>query len=214
MLSTKSSVSAPVVSRKYSAMVSADRATRRRAPGRLVHLAEDHAGLLDDAAAGVADLGSPAFPARGRSLRGSARRRRRTPSNRRGPGDTGDQLGENHRLAQPGTAEQPALPPRTNGVSRSITLMPVSNSSVFVDRSSSGGRIAVDRPIFLGIHRTAAVDRLAQQVEHAAQRRLADGHRHRSARYRCSPARASCRRCCPGRRSERDRRPGAAALRP
>jgi hypothetical protein len=33
MLSTKSSVSAPVVSRKYSAMVSAERATRRRAPG-------------------------------------------------------------------------------------------------------------------------------------------------------------------------------------
>ena len=33
MLSMNSSVSVPVVSRKYSAMVRADRATRRRAPG-------------------------------------------------------------------------------------------------------------------------------------------------------------------------------------
>ena len=33
MLSMKSSVSAPVWSRKYSAMVSAESATRRRAPG-------------------------------------------------------------------------------------------------------------------------------------------------------------------------------------
>ena len=33
MLSTKSRVSAPVLSRKCSAMVSADSATRRRAPG-------------------------------------------------------------------------------------------------------------------------------------------------------------------------------------
>ena len=33
MLSTNSSVSVPVVSRKYSAIVRADRATRRRAPG-------------------------------------------------------------------------------------------------------------------------------------------------------------------------------------
>jgi hypothetical protein len=33
MLSMKRSTSAPVVSRKYSAIVSADRPTRRRAPG-------------------------------------------------------------------------------------------------------------------------------------------------------------------------------------
>jgi hypothetical protein len=33
MLSMKSSVSTPVWSRKYSAMVRAERATRRRAPG-------------------------------------------------------------------------------------------------------------------------------------------------------------------------------------
>ena len=33
MLSMNSSVSAPVESRKYSAMVRADKATRRRAPG-------------------------------------------------------------------------------------------------------------------------------------------------------------------------------------
>ena len=42
-------------------------------------------------------------------------------------------------------------------------------------------RIAMDRPALLGVDRTATVDRLAQQVEHAAQRGLADRHRHRAA---------------------------------
>ena len=46
--------------------------------GRLVHLAEHHARLVDDAAAGVADLGFLHFEPQARCLRGSARRRRRT----------------------------------------------------------------------------------------------------------------------------------------
>ena len=42
-------------------------------------------------------------------------------------------------LPRPAPPNRPALPPRTNGVSRSMTLMPVSNTSVLVDRSASGG---------------------------------------------------------------------------
>ncbi len=53
--------------------------------GRLVHLAEHHAGLIDNAAAGVADLGFLHFEPEARCLRGCARRRRRTRSSRRGP---------------------------------------------------------------------------------------------------------------------------------
>ncbi len=36
--------------------------------------------------------------------------------------------------------------------------------------------------MLVGVDRPAAVDRLAEQVEHAAERRLADRHRHRAAR--------------------------------
>ena len=39
----------------------------------------------------------------------------------------------------------------------------------------------MDRPAFFDFHRSAIVDRIAQQIEHAAQRCLADGHRHRTA---------------------------------
>ena len=84
-------------------------------------------------------------------------------------------------LPSPAPPNSPALPPRTNGVSRSITLMPVSNSSVLVDRSVSVGAIAMDRPALLGLDRAAAVDRLADQVEHAAQRGRADRHLDRRA---------------------------------
>ena len=42
-------------------------------------------------------------------------------------------------LPSPAPPNRPALPPRTNGVSRSITLMPVSNISVLVDRSVTSG---------------------------------------------------------------------------
>ena len=79
-------------------------------------------------------------------------------------------------LPSPAPPNSPALPPRTKGVKRSITLMPVSKISVLVDRSVTGGALAVDGPVVLGLDRAAAVDRLAQQVEHAAQRGLA--HRH------------------------------------
>ena len=65
-------------------------------------------------------------------------------------------------LPRPAPPNRPALPPRTNGVSRSITLMPVSKISVLVERSVTGGRLAVDGPVVVGLDRPAAVDRLAE----------------------------------------------------
>jgi hypothetical protein len=40
----------------------------------------------------------------------------------------------------------------------------------------------VDAPVLVSLHRTTAINRLADQVEHAAQRGFADGHLHRIAR--------------------------------
>ena len=40
----------------------------------------------------------------------------------------------------------------------------------------------MNRPVFVGIHRSAAVHRIARDVEHAAERCLADGHLHGIAR--------------------------------
>ena len=84
-------------------------------------------------------------------------------------------------LPRPAPPNNPALPPRTNGVSKSMTLMPVSKTSVFVERSVTGGGIAMDRPVVVGRDRAAVVDRLADQVEHAAERGLADRHGDRLA---------------------------------
>ena len=77
--------------------------------GRLVHLAEHHAGLLDDVAAGVADLGFLHFQPQVGSFAGSLADAGEHRVTAVGAGDTGDQLGENDRFAQTGPAEQPGL---------------------------------------------------------------------------------------------------------
>ena len=77
--------------------------------GRFVHLAEDHAGLFDDVAARVADLGFLHFQPQVGSFAGSfADAGEHRVTTVRG-GDPGDQLGQNHRLAQSGSAEQSGL---------------------------------------------------------------------------------------------------------
>ncbi len=76
---------------------------------RLVHLAEDHAGLLDHAAAGVADLGLLHFEPEVGSFAGPLADAGEHRVAAVCGGDPGDQLGENDRLAQTGTAEQTGL---------------------------------------------------------------------------------------------------------
>ena len=59
-----------------------------------------------------------------------------------------------------------------------MTLMPVSNNFGLGREFVELRRLAVDRAVFLGVDRPAAVDRFAQQVEDAAERLLADRHCH------------------------------------
>ena len=73
-------------------------------------------------------------------------------------------------LPTPAPPNRPALPPRTSGQSRSMTLMPVSNISVFEESSSSSGGARWIGRRSVAVDRAAVVDRLADQVEDAAER--------------------------------------------
>ena len=76
---------------------------------RLVHLAEHHAGLLDNVPAGIADLGFLHFQPQVGSFTGSLADAGKHRVTAVGTGDTGNQLSQNDRFAQPGTAEQPGF---------------------------------------------------------------------------------------------------------
>ena len=94
-----------------------------------------------------------------------------------------------------------------------MTLMPVSKISTFGCWSTNGGGSRwIGR--YSPFDRAAVVDRLAQHVEDAAQRRLAHRHADRRAGVGHGPCRAAGRRWCPWRSRGPGRRPGAAAPRP
>ena len=87
-------------------------------------------------------------------------------------------------LPTPAPPKTPILPPFVNGQIRSMTLRPVSKTSTSVGLLLERGRGAVDRQVRLGVDRALAVDRVAEHVEDAAERRLADRHRDRARRCR------------------------------
>ena len=97
---------------------------------RLVHLAVHHRDLVEDVA-------SPSSRGRSRCPRGCARRRRRTPT---GPSAAFAMLLISSImltvLPTPAPPNRPTLPPLANGHIRSMTLMPVSSSSLAEDWSS------------------------------------------------------------------------------
>ena len=109
MLSMNSSVSAPVVSRKYSAIVRADRATRKRAPGgsfiwpKTMHVCSMTLRPVSPIF-GFLHFQPQVGPFAGPLA--DAGKHRVTAVR---AGDAGDQLGENDRLAQAGPAEQAGL---------------------------------------------------------------------------------------------------------
>ena len=109
MLSTNSSVSAPVESRNHSHMVRADRATRRRAPGGSFIWPKTMAVCVDDRAAGVADLGFLHFQPEVVALAGPLADAGEHRVAAVLAGDAGDQLREDDRLAEAGAAEQAGL---------------------------------------------------------------------------------------------------------
>ena len=88
---------------------------------------------------------------------------------------------QNDRLAQPGPAEQSGL------AAADERRQQVDHLDAGLEQFGLGRevghrrRVAVDRPVVVGVDRAAAVDRLAEQVEHAAQRGLADRHLDRRA---------------------------------
>src|SRR3954454_9706075 len=134
MLSMDSSTSWLGTSRKYSAMVSADRATRRRVPGGSSIWPNTRAVWPRTPASSISTIRS--LPSRVGSP---------TPANTETPPwslatraiiswiSTG--------LPTPAPPNRPILPPWTYGVSRSITLMPVSNISVLDSSWSKAGAL-------------------------------------------------------------------------
>ena len=109
MLSTNSSVSAPVSSRNYSAIVRAERATRRRAPGGSFIWPKTMHGLVDDVLAGVADLGLLHFEPEVVAFAGALADAGEAPSSRRAGWRCGRSALEDDRLAEAGAAEQAGL---------------------------------------------------------------------------------------------------------
>ena len=152
-----------------------DRQTRQRhaqtRSGRLVHLAEDERGLADDA--GLVHL-VPEVVALARAL---------THAGKDGVaavlvGNVADELHDEHGLAHARAAEQ------TDLAALGIGREQVDDLDAGLEQLGRGGDVregrglAVDGQIFRGVDRAFAVDRLTDDIEHAAERRLADGHFH------------------------------------
>ena len=132
-------------------------------------------------AAGVADLGFLHFQPQVGPFAGSladARKHRVTAVR---AGDAGDQLGQNDRLAQTGTAEQSGLAAADEG-GQQVDHLDAGFEQFGLGRQIVERRgVAVDRPVVGRLDRPAAVDRIAHQVEHAAERGGTDRHLHRRA---------------------------------
>ena len=133
MLSMKSSTSPPSPwSRKYSAIVRPVSATRRRAPG---------GSFIWPKTSAVSASTPDSVISSQRSL--PSRVRSPTPANTELPWCSRATLRISSWirtvLPRPAPPKRPTLPPRTNGATRSITLMPVSKISIVGCSSSKAG---------------------------------------------------------------------------
>src|SRR5262249_44334769 len=176
MLSTNSSVSAPVTSRNHSHIVKADSATRRRAPGGSFIWPKTIAVWLST---WRSDL--PIFVfciSSQRSL--PSRVRSPTPAYTEVPpcwlAMRAISSVRMTVLPTPAPPNRPALPPRTSGVKRSMTLMPGRDLGGLGRWGVKGGGVGVRGPAARAGAGPGVVDRLAERVEDAAERLLADGH--------------------------------------
>ena len=161
-------------SRKYSAMVSADSATRIRVPGGSSIWPNTSAVSLSTSASASSTQRS--LPSRVRSP---------TPANTEVPPKLRAMRliisWMSTVLPTPAPPNRPILPPRTYGVSRSTTLRPVSSISVRGSSSVERRRLAVDRPALEVVAVARLVEAVAERVEHVALDAVADGHRDRGA---------------------------------
>ena len=181
MLSMKSSTSWFRSSRKYSVIARPASATRRRAPGRLVHLAVDQRDLrraevvlVDDARR--RHLVIEVVPL-ARAL-ADAREHRHAAVELR---DVVDQLHDDDGLAHAGAAERADLAPLEERADQVDDLdagrQHLRRGRLLLERR----RRAVNRVVLVGDHRPAIVHRLAGDVEHASHDAVADRHRDRRA---------------------------------
>ena len=194
MLSMKRSTSLPSSSRKYSATVRPVRATRRRAPGRLGHLAVDEGGLglarvLDVDDARLLEL-QPEVVALARALAHAREHGHAAVL----LGEVVDQLLDDDGLAHAGAAEQADLAAAQVGLDEVDDLDAGLEHLELGGLLLEGGRGAVDRVALLGLDRAQLVHRLADHVQHAAERGRAHRHRDGAARCRSPSCRAPCRR--------------------
>ena len=158
---------------------------RHREPGqadaqagarRLVHLAVDEGDLVDHARLGHLDQQVGAFA---RALADAREDRDAAVF----PGEVVDQLLDEHRLADPGSAEQADLAALDVGRDQVDDLEAGLEDLDLRGEVAEGGRIAVDRPALgIGCDVGLAVDRLPDHVPEAPERRPADGNRDRAAR--------------------------------
>ncbi len=151
--------------------------------GRLVHLAEHHRGLVNNAALVkvaqqvvtlAAALAHAAEDGVALALLGHVV----------------DQLGQRHRLAGACAAEQPHLATLGEGSDQ------VNNLDASLEHPRFGGNIlvgrrgAVDVVLLLVANRAALVNHIAQHIEDPTQGARADRHRNRSAGIKCAHAAA------------------------
>ena len=170
----KSSTSWPPSSRKYSAIVRPESATRMRAPG---------GSFIWPKTSTVRSITPDSFISSQRSL--PSRERSPTPQNADRPSCSSAMFRISswieHGLAHPGAAEQADL--AALGVGREQ----VDDLDAGLEDLARRGQVLdarrrpVDRPAVVGLHVAALVDRLAEQVEDAAERGPPDRHRDRAA---------------------------------
>ena len=165
----KSSTSWFCTSRKYSAIVSADSATRRRVPGGSSIWPNTRAVWPMTPASSISTIRS--LPSRVRSP---------TPANTDTPpwsvATRAIISWISTVLPTPAPPNRPILPPWTYGVSRSMTLMPVSNIWVLDSSWSNAGalRWMPHRSLTSSFSPSSRLRQLAERVEHVAEGHVAD----------------------------------------
>ena len=170
---------------------------------RLVHLAVAERDLVDHARLGHLD---PEVVALARAL-ADAREDRDAAVLAR---EVRDQLLDQHRLADPGAAEEADLAAAHVRGDQVDDLDPRLEDLDLRRELVEGRRIAVDRPALGVRHLPALVDRVAEHVPEPAEGHVADGHRDRRRRCRRRRSRGRSRRSSPSRPRGRGRRRGAA----
>ncbi len=134
--------------------------------------------MLDDFAAGLTDFGLLHFQPQVGPFAGSLADAGKHRVTAVGTGDAGDQLGQNHGLAQAGPAEQAGLA-AADERREQVDDFDARFKKLGLGRQIGDRRsVAVDRPALFGIHRAAAVDRIAHEIEHPAERGRSDRHLH------------------------------------